>query len=67
MERSQGAFEYVLLLAGIILAAVIAVLILRGSVLPTINRQVSNNSNAWQNVTRANCTVTSGTPICNYT
>ncbi len=66
-QRSQGAFEYVLLLAGIILIAVLAILILRGSVLPTINNQVSNNTHAWDNVTNVNCTVVSGTPVCNYT
>lgn len=34
MKRGQGAFEYILLLAGIILIVVVAILLLRGMLTP---------------------------------
>lgn len=49
-SRAQGAFEYVLLLAGILLVAVIAVLILRGNVFPSVNSQIGNNQQAYNNI-----------------
>ena len=55
-NRAQGAFEYVLLLAGVILVAVIAILILRGNVLPSINNQINNNLAGFQNSTNFNVT-----------
>ena len=59
-NRAQGAFEYVLLLAGVILVTVIAILILRGSVLPSVNRQINNNIAGFQNTTKF-------TVVCNTT
>ncbi len=51
MKRGQGAFEYTLLLAGILLVAVIAVVILRESVLPSANKAISDNVNAYNQLT----------------
>lgn len=52
-ERAQGAFEYVLLLAGILLVAVIAILILRGNIFPSANNQIQQNINSFKNITNA--------------
>lgn len=61
-NRAQGAFEYVLLLAGVILVAVIAILILRGNVLPSVNNQINSNLQGFNNVTKFNvsCNNTAG-------
>lgn len=54
-QRAQGAFEYVLLLAGIILIAVIAILILRQSVLPTANAQLQASTVQYANSVNLTC------------
>ncbi len=59
-ERAQGAFEYVLLLAGILLVAVIAILILRGSVFPSANGQIQSNINSYINRTNATLNASGG-------
>jgi len=48
-RKSQGAFEYILLLGGVLLIVVVSIIILRGSVLNQANQQVAGNVNAWQN------------------
>jgi uncharacterized protein (UPF0333 family) len=52
-EKAQGAFEYVLLLAGILLVAVIAILILRGNIFPSANNTLQNNLKIFTNVSNA--------------
>ena len=44
-EKAQGAFEYILLLAGVLLIVVLAIIILRGSVLNQGNQQIVSNIN----------------------
>ncbi len=57
-RRAQGAFEYILLLAGVLLIVVLAIIILRGSVLGSANNQLVSGANAasqQSNVTIAFC------------
>ncbi len=57
-RKAQGAFEYILLLAGVLLIVVLAIIILRGSVLTTANAQIQNQINAIgteNNLTIAAC------------
>ncbi len=54
-QKAQGAFEYVLLLAGIILIAVIAILILRNSVLPSANAQLQSSTGQYTNEVNFTC------------
>lgn len=57
-QKAQGAFEYVLLLAGIILIAVIAILILRNSVLPSANAQLQTSTAQYRNSVNFTCNST---------
>jgi uncharacterized protein (UPF0333 family) len=50
-EKAQGAFEYILLLAGILLIVILVVVILRTSVLGQANSQIRSNVNAYANLT----------------
>lgn len=59
-NRAQGAFEYILLLAGVLLLAVFITIILRSSVLPSSSTQLNTSIGAWQNSTRVNCTGPNG-------
>ncbi|MBI3588495.1 hypothetical protein HY995_05315 [Candidatus Micrarchaeota archaeon] len=54
-EKSQGAFEYVLLLAGILLVVVMAIVILRSSVITGAQEQVNSSVGAYRNATALNC------------
>ena len=57
-RKAQGAFEYILLLAGVLLIVVLAIIILRGSVLTTANAQIQAQTNAigtQNNLTIAAC------------
>lgn len=45
-RKGQGAFEYILLLAGVLLIVVLAIIILRGSVLATANNNIQAQANA---------------------
>ena len=56
-KKSQGAFEYILLLGGILLIVVVSVIIMRTSVLNQANQQIGGNVNEWQDVTDATCYV----------
>ena len=46
-RRGQGAFEYILLLAGVLLIVVLAIIILKNSVLGNANTQIQNNTQAY--------------------
>lgn len=48
--RGQGAFEYILLLAGVLLIVVLAIIILRGAILPTAKNGIEGNVNAFAQV-----------------
>lgn len=53
-NRGQGAFEYILLLAGILLIVILVIVILRSSVLSQANAQITSNVNTFTSLT--NCT-----------
>lgn len=53
-EKAQGAFEYLLLLAGILLIVILVVVILRGSGLNQANQEIQQNIRTLGNLT--NCT-----------
>ncbi|MBU1196987.1 class III signal peptide-containing protein [Candidatus Micrarchaeota archaeon] len=44
MKRGQGAFEYIILIGGVLLIVVLITIILRSSILPTASSQLTNNS-----------------------
>ncbi|MBU1196902.1 class III signal peptide-containing protein [Candidatus Micrarchaeota archaeon] len=52
-RKAQGAFEYILLLAGVLLIVVLAIIILRGSVLGSANNQITTGVETWKNNTAA--------------
>ena len=60
-DDAQGAFEYILLLAGVLLIVVIAIVILRNSVLPSANEQLNQSTGNYRNVVQLNCTGPNGT------
>jgi uncharacterized protein (UPF0333 family) len=68
-NKAQGAFEYVLLLAGILLIVILVIVILRSSVLNQANAQIRQNTNTIQQLT--NCTQINSTTVqcggTNYT
>jgi hypothetical protein len=49
-RRAQGAFEYVLLLAGILLIVVVVISVLRVSVIPAANQTLASGLQQWQQV-----------------
>lgn len=51
--RAQGAFEYILLLAGILLVVILAIVILRGGVLSAANNQITGSLGVFSNLTNA--------------
>lgn len=55
-DRAQGAFEYVLLLAGIMLVAVLVIVLLKSSILPSTNEQLNQSVGNWRQVVKLNCT-----------
>ena len=55
-DRAQGAFEYVLLLAGIMLVAVLVIVLLKSAVLPSTNEQLNQSIGNWRQVVKLNCT-----------
>jgi len=57
-KRGQGAFEYILLLAGVLLVVILAVVILRGGVLTQANNQIAGSLNTYFGTIDA-CTVLS--------
>ncbi len=59
-DRAQGAFEYVLLLAGIMLVAVLVIVLLKTSVLPSANEQLNQSIGNWRQVVKLNCTGANG-------
>jgi hypothetical protein len=50
MRKAQGAFEYILMLAGILLVVILIVLILNGTV-KTANNGITTNANTYSNLT----------------
>lgn len=60
-DRGQGAFEYVLLLAGILLVAVLVIVLLKSTVLPSANEQLNQSIGNWRQIVKLNCTGTNGT------
>jgi len=53
-DRGQGAFEYILLLAGVLLIVVLVIIILRNTILTgTVNEQINESLNRWVNLTNA--------------
>ncbi len=59
-KRAQGAFEYLLLAAGVLLIVVVAITILRGNVLSSAQNQIQAQANAIgveNNLTIALCGV----------
>jgi len=54
-RKSQGSFEYILLLGGILLIVVVSVIIMRGSIFNQANQQVEGNTNEW-NIASGICT-----------
>lgn len=60
-DRAQGAFEYVLLLAGIMLVAVLVIVLLKSAVLPATNEQLNQSVGNWRQVVKLNCTGPNGT------
>ena len=57
-KRGQGAFEYILLLAGVLAVVILAVVILRGGVLAGANNQIAGSLNTYYGAIDA-CTVLS--------
>ena len=53
-NKAQGAFEYILLLAGILLVVILVVVILRNSIVNQSNNQIGSNLNTYFALT--NCT-----------
>ncbi len=49
-ERGQSSFEYVMIAAGAILIVTIALLILRRSVIPSINEQAGQSMGNFSNL-----------------
>ncbi|MBI5636152.1 class III signal peptide-containing protein [Candidatus Micrarchaeota archaeon] len=49
-DRGQGAFEYVLLIAGVLLIVILVVLILRGNVLGSAKTQIDYGIGNYTNV-----------------
>jgi hypothetical protein len=47
-KRAQGAFEYILLLAGILLIVVVVIMVLRVSVIPAANQTLQGGLQQWQ-------------------
>lgn len=59
-DRAQGAFEYVLLLAGILLVSVLVIVLLKSSVIPATNEQLNQSIGNWRQVVKLNCTGVNG-------
>jgi len=53
-EKAQGAFEYVLLISGVMMIVATVVVVLRSAVVPQIGGQVTENANELRNL--LNCT-----------
>jgi len=60
-KKAQGAFEYILLLAGVLLIVILVIVILRSGILSQANQQIRENVNVFRGLT--NCTG----PIYNVT
>lgn len=54
-ERAQGAFEYILLLAGVLLVVTIAIVILNKNVLPAASSQLNESLSDWRGALKVNC------------
>lgn len=53
-DRAQGAFEYILLLAGVLLIVVFVIIILRNTIMTgTVRTQLNASINTWANLTNA--------------
>ncbi len=48
-NKGQGAFEYILLLAGVLLIVVLVIIIMRGNILGSANNQIGGSLNTWNN------------------
>lgn|GEM_PF-2851252 len=55
-DRGQGAFEYILLLAGVMLVAVLVIVVLKNTVLPSANDQLNKSVGTWKKLVNINCT-----------
>ena len=53
-EDAQGAFEYVLLISGVMMVVATVVLVLRSAVVPEVGGQVTENAHELRNL--LNCT-----------
>ena len=53
-DRAQGAFEYILLLAGVLLIVVLVIIILRNTIVTgTVGEQINETLAKWSNLTNA--------------
>ena len=55
-DRGQGAFEYIMLVAGVLLVVVLAIVVLRTNVLPGAGAQLGASVNEWRKLVSLNCT-----------
>ena len=53
-KRAQGAFEYILMVAGVIMIVILVILITQGTV-TTINNTLSNNLNQYSTIVNVTC------------
>ena len=58
-ETAQGAFEYVLLISGVMMIVATIVVVLRSAVVPEIGGQVTDNAKELRGL--LNCTDSNGT------
>lgn len=58
-EKAQGAFEYVLLISGVMMIVATVVVVLRSVVVPEIGGQVTENAKELRGL--LNCTNSNGT------
>ncbi len=54
-EKAQGAFEYIMLVAGVLLVVVLAIVVLRSSVLPGAGAQLGQGVSEWRKLVQLNC------------
>ena len=55
-RRSQGALEYLLMLSGVLLIAVLVIILVRSNALAGVQKIVESNFGAWLGVANASTT-----------
>ncbi|MEK6924159.1 MAG: hypothetical protein AABW54_02890 [Candidatus Micrarchaeota archaeon] len=55
-DSAQGAVEYTLLVAGVLLIVIAVVVMLRNTVLPSARDQLNDSLGSYRNVVSLNCT-----------